>query len=44
MHFAALMQVELSLPIVVVATVRDAVADADIVCTVTAAPEPILQR
>ena len=36
------MQTELSLPIVVAAGVREAVADADIVCTVTAAPEPIL--
>jgi ornithine cyclodeaminase len=41
--FAARMQAELSLPIVVVASVRDAVATADIVCTVTAAPEPILK-
>jgi ornithine cyclodeaminase len=40
--FVNKMQVELNLPIVVAATVRDAVAEADIVCTVTAAPEPIL--
>lgn len=40
--FAARMQAELSLPIVVATSVREAVADADIVCTVTAAPEPIL--
>jgi ornithine cyclodeaminase len=40
--FAARMQIELGLPIVVAASVRDAVADADIVCTVTAASEPIL--
>ena len=41
--FAALMQVELNLPIAVATSVREAVADADIVCTVTAAPEPILK-
>ena len=40
--FAVSMQVELGLPILVAATVREAVATADIVCTVTAAPEPIL--
>ena len=40
--FAAIMQLELSLPIVVVASVADALATADIVCTVTAAAEPIL--
>ncbi len=37
------MQVELNLPIAVATSVREAVADADIVCTVTAAPEPILK-
>lgn len=41
--FAFLMQAELGLPIVVTANVRDAVADADVVCTVTAASEPILK-
>ena len=41
--FAARMQDELSLPFIVAASVRDAIADADIVCTVTAAPEPILR-
>ena len=37
------MTAEMSLPILVVANVRDAVADADIICTVTAASEPILK-
>lgn len=41
--FAAVMQAELSLPLLVSPSVRDAVAEADIVCTVTAAPEPILK-
>jgi len=41
--FAVRMQAELGLPILVAATVRDAVADADVVCTVTAASEPILR-
>ena len=40
--FAQRMQAELSLPFTAAATAREAVADADIVCTVTAAPEPIL--
>lgn len=41
--FTARLQDELSLPSIVAASVREAVADADIVCTVTAAPEPILK-
>src|SRR5581483_5977224 len=40
--FAARMQAELSCPITPAATVREAVATADIICTVTAAPDPIL--
>lgn len=41
--FVDKMQSELTCPISVAATVREAVADADIVCTVTAASQPILQ-
>ena len=41
--FAAAMQAELGLPVAASPTARDAVADADIVCTVTAAAEPILR-
>jgi ornithine cyclodeaminase/alanine dehydrogenase-like protein (mu-crystallin family) len=41
--FANKMQPELSCPVSVAATVRDAVSHADIVCTVTAAAEPILK-
>jgi ornithine cyclodeaminase len=40
--FAARMEAELGLSIVVAASARDAVADADVVCTVTAATDPIL--
>jgi len=41
--FADRMQAELALPVTSAATVREAVADADIICTVTSAPEPILK-
>jgi len=41
--FAARMHVELGLPVVVAPNVRAAVAVADIICTVTAAAEPILE-
>jgi len=41
--FVSKMRAELICSISVAATVREAVADADIVCTVTAASEPILQ-
>jgi ornithine cyclodeaminase len=41
--FAERMQAELALPVTPAATVREAVADADIICTVTSAPEPILK-
>lgn len=41
--FADQMTRELSVPITVAASVREAVADADIICTVTTAAEPILQ-
>ncbi|WP_321472581.1 ornithine cyclodeaminase family protein [uncultured Paludibaculum sp.] len=37
------LQVELDLPITNALTVREAVADADIICTVTSAEEPILR-
>ncbi len=40
--FAAKMQPELTCPLGIAPTVREAVAHADIVCTVTAATEPIL--
>ncbi len=40
--FAKRMQAELGLPVHVSATVREAAAEADIICTVTAATEPIL--
>lgn len=42
-EFAEEMQAEVGVPIAAVGTVREAVADAEIVCTVTAAKEPILQ-
>src|SRR6202789_3389440 len=42
-NFAERMQSELAIPIVLAADVRSAVADADIICTVTSAAEPILQ-
>jgi ornithine cyclodeaminase/alanine dehydrogenase-like protein (mu-crystallin family) len=41
--FAEKMGSELSLPITAVATAQQAVADADIVCTVTSASDPILK-
>jgi ornithine cyclodeaminase/alanine dehydrogenase-like protein (mu-crystallin family) len=41
--FAERMQAELDLPVSAAREVKDAVADADIVCTVTAASEPILK-
>jgi len=41
--FAQRMQAELGMPTSVAAAVKEAVAEADIVCTLTAASEPILQ-
>ncbi|MDQ1452658.1 MAG: hypothetical protein QOK38_2524 [Acidobacteriaceae bacterium] len=41
--FATKMQAEFGIPITAIATVQQAVAGADIVCTVTAASEPILK-
>jgi ornithine cyclodeaminase/alanine dehydrogenase-like protein (mu-crystallin family) len=41
--FAEKMQAELALPVNAIATVQQAVANADIVCTVSAASEPILK-
>src|SRR5512146_1842904 len=41
--FAEKMQSELAIPVRPAPDVRDAVADADIVCTVSSAPEPILK-
>jgi ornithine cyclodeaminase len=41
--FATKMQAELGIPITVAATVQQAVANADIVCTVTSAFDPILK-
>lgn len=41
--FAARMQAELALPVATADVVEKAVAEADIVCTVTSAAEPILQ-
>lgn len=41
--FAERMQRELAVPVLEAASAREAVAEADIVCTVTAATEPILQ-
>jgi ornithine cyclodeaminase/alanine dehydrogenase-like protein (mu-crystallin family) len=41
--FSERMQTELAIPVVAAASARDAIADADIICTVTAASEPILQ-
>jgi ornithine cyclodeaminase/alanine dehydrogenase-like protein (mu-crystallin family) len=41
--FARRSQAELGLPVAATQTVKEAVADADIVCTVTAASDPILQ-
>jgi ornithine cyclodeaminase len=40
--FAEKMQAELAIPVTPAATVREAVAEADIVCTLTSALEPIL--
>jgi ornithine cyclodeaminase len=42
-EFAARMHVELGLPVTAATTVEEAVARADIICTVTAATEPILK-
>lgn len=41
--FARRMQMEFRLLVTPAATVQEAVADADIICTVTSAPEPILK-
>jgi ornithine cyclodeaminase/alanine dehydrogenase-like protein (mu-crystallin family) len=41
--FAKKMRVELNLPVTATATVEQAVANADMICTVTAASEPILK-
>jgi ornithine cyclodeaminase/alanine dehydrogenase-like protein (mu-crystallin family) len=41
--FAEKMRVELNLPVTATATVEQALANADIICTVTAASEPILE-
>ena len=41
--FAERMQAELALPVIVTANAHEAVAEADIICTVTAASEPILK-
>ena len=41
--FAERMHAELALPIAAAGTVREAVAEADIICTVTSAAEPILK-
>ncbi|MGC1782556.1 MAG: ornithine cyclodeaminase family protein [Acidobacteriaceae bacterium] len=41
--FAMRMQAELAVPVVAARTVPEAVADADIICTVTSAPDPILK-
>jgi ornithine cyclodeaminase/alanine dehydrogenase-like protein (mu-crystallin family) len=41
--FAERMQAELAVPVATAGTVREAVAEADIICTVTAAAEPILK-
>lgn len=41
--FAAEMQAELAMPVTPAPTARAAVADADIICTVTSAKEPILE-
>jgi ornithine cyclodeaminase len=42
-NFAERMQAELGLPFIPAANVEQAVAEADIICTVTSAPEPILK-
>ena len=41
--FAQRMHSELKLPVAAAGSVREAVAEADIICTVSAAPEPILK-
>ena len=41
--FACRMQAELTVPITIAKTVQEAVAHADVVCTLTSAAEPILQ-
>jgi ornithine cyclodeaminase/alanine dehydrogenase-like protein (mu-crystallin family) len=41
--FAERMHAELDLPVLATGTVQEAVADADMICTVTSAAEPILQ-
>ena len=41
--FAERMQPQLNVPVATAASVREAVADADIICTLTAATEPILK-
>ncbi len=41
--FAEQMQAELGVPVTSAGSVKEAVADADIICTVTSAPEPILK-
>ena len=41
--FAKQMQAELSMPVVTAGLAREAVAEADIICTVTSAAEPILK-
>ncbi|MFZ3262853.1 MAG: ornithine cyclodeaminase family protein [Terriglobales bacterium] len=41
--FAERMQAELALPVAAAGVVREAVAEADIICTVTSAAEPILK-
>ena len=41
--FAGKMQAELGIPVSAIATVREAVAEADIICTLTASYDPILK-
>jgi len=41
--FTERLQPQINVPVVTAASVREAVADADIICTLTAATEPILQ-
>jgi ornithine cyclodeaminase/alanine dehydrogenase-like protein (mu-crystallin family) len=41
--FAQRIQAELAMPVVAAETVKQAVAEADIICTLTSAPEPILR-
>jgi ornithine cyclodeaminase/alanine dehydrogenase-like protein (mu-crystallin family) len=42
-NFASQMQAELNLPFITAGVVEEAVSDADIICTVTSATEPILK-